>query len=165
MKPILDATAGNRVLWPNKNPPNVVFMDKETGLSTSPHLFAVWQYLPFRDNVFLLTFFDPPHSKFGKTSVHNNPKGWDNPRIVDGRKIGGTWWGSLEQGWYGVFHKAQKEFARVSEGLCFKWNTTSHPLETVLKVFEEWTEVYRKNIKSKMQRGKSKTWWITMVRK
>ena len=26
---MLDATAGNRMMWPNKNPPHVIFMDKE----------------------------------------------------------------------------------------------------------------------------------------
>lgn len=161
MKPILDATAGNRALWPNKNPPNVVFMDKETRLSTPPDIFAVWQKLPFRDNVFSLVYFDPPHSKFGLNSVHMNPKGWSEPRIVEGRKIGGTWWGSLESGWYGIFHKAQKEFARVSNLLCFKWNTTSHSLEKVLRVFEEWIETHRKNHNSDLKRGKSETWWIT----
>ena len=165
MKPILDATAGNRAMHKDKNPQNLVFMDKEMGLSTPPHLFATWQKLPFRDNVFSKVLFDPPHSKFGRNSVHNNPQGWANPRIVDGRKIGGTWWGSLETGWIGVFFKAQKEFARVSDILCFKWNTTSHSLEKVLIVFEEWIEYHRENPESRMQRGKSKTWWVTMSRK
>ena len=156
MKPILDATAGNRAYRKNKNPPHTVFMDKEIGLSRPPDILGDWKNLPFRDNVFQHVEFDPPHSKFGLNSIHMNPLG-------HGQKGGGTWWGSLETGWYGVFYKAQKEFARVSDRLCFKWNTTSHALDKVLKVFEEWVEVYRKNHTSTMKRGGSETWWITMT--
>ncbi len=157
MKPILDATAGNRALWPAKNPPNVVFMDKEIGLAMAPDLFATWQKLPFRDDVFSLVFFDPPHSKFGLNSIHMNPLG----HVA---KNGGTWWSSLETGWFGVFYKAQNEFSRVSDILCFKWNTTSHSLEKVLMVFKAWVETHRKNHSSNMKRGASETWWVTFTK-
>ncbi len=158
MKPILDATAGNRAYRKNKNPPHTVFMDKEMGLSRPPDIFGVWQHLPFRDDVFQHVEFDPAHSKFGRKSIHMNPLG-------HGQKGGGTWWSSLETGWIGTFFKAQKEFARVSDILCFKWNTTSHALEKVLIIFEEWIETYRKNHTSNMKRGKSETWWVTFTRK
>jgi hypothetical protein len=160
----LDVTAGNRAMWPNKTPPLTVFMDREIGLVVPPTVFGDWRFLPFRAGVFETVFFDPPHSKFGLKSVHMNPKGWSVPRVVEGRKIGGSWWGSLETGWFGVFFKAQREFARVGRRLCFKWNTTSHGLDKVLTVFEAWREVYRKRHRSKMKRGSPDTWWVTFVK-
>ena len=80
-------------MWKNKTPPQVVFMDKEIGLYIPPDVFAVWQYLPFRDKVFDCVLFDPPHEKFSYSSVHTDPKGWYEARIENGRKIGGTFWG------------------------------------------------------------------------
>ena len=161
---ILDATAGNRAMWKkNKSPPNVVFMDREVGLYINPDVFCVWQYLPFRNKVFTCVLFDPPHDKFSQSSVHMNPKGWHEPRIKNGRKIGGTFWGSLEKGWYGVFFKAQKEFARVSSRLCLKWNNTKHSLEYVLRVFEDWREIYRTEYRTRKRRGKTRTWWVTFL--
>jgi len=161
MKPILDATAGNRAMWKNKNPPNVVFLDREKNLATPPDVIAVWQHLPFRDNSFETVLFDPPHDKFSPSSVHMDPKGWHNGRIENGRKIGGTFWGSLEKGWAGIFYSAQKEFSRISNRLCLKWNNSRHPLEIVLSLFENWVESLRKEHNSKMRRGKTQTWWIT----
>ncbi len=166
MKPILDATAGNRAFWRCKNPPHVVFMDKEIGLSRPPHIFAVWQHLPFRDDVFSLGFFDPPHEKFGKNSIHNDPRGWDTDRYVDGRKIGGTFWGSLPKHWQGAFHKAAKELCRVAARLCFKWNTSRMPVDRPLTLFKDyWIIVQDKIHHSNRRRGKTETHWVTMVRK
>lgn len=165
MKPVLDSTAGNRAMWKNKNPPFVVFFDKEIELFCPPHVLGVWQNLPFRDNVFSVVIFDPPHAKFGLNSVHMNPKGWNDPEVRDSRKIGGTFWGSLEVGWFGVFNKAQIEFARVSDRLVFKWNETSHSLEKVLFVFSEWRIQFRNQINHNKKRGKSKTWWVMLLNK
>jgi len=165
MKPILDATAGNRAMWPNKKPPFVVFMDREKNLYISPDIFGDWRYLPFRDNSFSCVLYDPPHARFGYSSVHTDPKGWNEPRIENGRKIGGTYWGTLETGWAGVFYKAQKEFNRVSERLCFKWNTSQYSLERVLNLFDSWVVAMAKEYNTNMRRGKSETHWVTMVRK
>lgn len=161
---MLDATAGNRAFWKNKNPPNVIFLDKEIELAIPPDVFAIWQHLPFREKVFETTLFDPPHDRFSPTSVHMNPKGWYEPEIRNGRRIGGTFWGSLERGWAGQFYSAQKEFARVSDRLCLKWNNTKIPLERVLLLFEEWKEIYRTEYNTNMRRGKTQTWWVTFTR-
>ncbi len=66
MKPILDATAGNRLMWRRKegvphDPPHVIFMDKETGLSIKQDVIGDFRGLVssvcvddsyFRDAVF-----------------------------------------------------------------------------------------------------------------
>ncbi|GAH58480.1 unnamed protein product, partial [marine sediment metagenome] len=58
---ILDATAGNRMIWKNKHPPNIVFMDKRVDFNLLPDVNAVWEHSPFRDDVFDCVIFDPPH--------------------------------------------------------------------------------------------------------
>jgi len=139
-------------------------MDREKELAVPPHVFSVWQNLPFRDNAFSCILFDPPHDRFSLSSVHMNPKGWYNNRVEEGRRIGGTFWGSLDKSWIGIFYKAQKEFARVSDRLCLKWNDSRHPLEKVLIVFDSWKEVLRKKHFSSMKRGKTNTWWVAFVK-
>ena len=160
---ILDATAGNRAMWKNKNPPNVIFMDKEIGLAIPPNVFAIWQNLPFRDDVFETILFDPPHDRFSPSSVHMNPQGWHNPRVEGGRKIGGTFWGSLSSSWAGEFIRASKEFHRIAIRLCFKWNDSRYPLERPLSFFEEWIPIQIKEHFSKRRRGKTNTYWVTMI--
>ena len=160
---MLDATAGNRAMWPNKNPPNVIFMDKEIGLFVPPHLFCDWRYLPFRDKVFKTILFDPPHDVFSKGSVHMNPKGWNEPRLEEGRKIGGTFWGSLDKSWAGIFHKAQREFRRVASRLCLKWNDSEISLERVLLRFPDWRIIQINEYQTNMRRGNTLTWWVTFI--
>ena len=59
MKPILDATAGNRHLWgKNKYPENVVFMDKEKNLRIPPDVIATWDKIPYPDDYFHCIIFD-----------------------------------------------------------------------------------------------------------
>ena len=160
---MLDATAGNRAMWKNKTPPHTLFLDREVGLSTPPDIFAVWQKLPFRDKVFDCVLFDPPHDKFSPSSVHMNPQGWHNPRIESGHKIGGTFWGSLSKTWPADFIKASGEFLRVSKRLCLKWNDSRHDLDKVLSFFKDWSIVQIKEHFSTMRRGKTNTFWVTMI--
>ena len=163
MSLILDATAGNRTLWP-RDPPNTIFLDKETRLAIPPDIIAIWQKLPFRDKVFSLVIFDPPHEKFGRNSVHTNPKGWTNPRIENGRKIGGTFWGSLHPSWPGQFIRAAAEFARVASRLCLKWNDSKYPLERITYLFREhWKPTFTKKHESpRKKHSKTNTFWVTM---
>lgn len=74
---ILDATAGSRSIWYQKNNPFTVYFDKREGkfLSQSgnkvkqdvrtynilPSVAGRWESLPFRDECFDMIVFDPPH--------------------------------------------------------------------------------------------------------
>ncbi len=74
---ILDATAGQRGIWYQKEHPFVVFLDQRCGKYSSktdncrlkneriydiyPTVVSEWQHLPFPDNCFDMIVFDPPH--------------------------------------------------------------------------------------------------------
>lgn len=157
---MLDATAGNRVMWKNKNPFNIIFLDREYDLGLTPDIFADNQYLPFRKNVFTCVFYDPPY-QWGKTLWSNNPKGKTE--------------GSSNWTWYGTYNNkkellhnllnANKEFSRVSKRLCFKWCDLKIPIRNILSIFKTyWNIVYKKKHNSKKQTSKNQTWWVTFIR-
>jgi len=158
---LLDATAGNRMMWPNKKPPLTVFMDKEVGLARPPDLVGVWEYLPFRDDVFDCVIFDPPHLfKRGLNSFFNQ----DPTRISN---KGFTWYGSFKNKTHCLvsLNKAQKEFSRVSKRLCLKWNEVDLNLWNVLPFFKCWKEIHRYRYKSRRPQSSGKdTYWVTFVR-
>lgn len=162
---VLDATAGNRLMWPCKNPPLTVFMDKEMELHRPPDIFAVWQYLPFRDNIFELIFFDPPNLI---------TRGIFNPWYADPKSAGGA-----SGSWYGFFTSkihlttsivgAAKEFYRVGRRLCVKWFEDRVTVWQLLPLLRPWVEVARFNPKPRMGRRSwrhtsSKTFWIILTR-
>ena len=170
---ILDATAGNRMMWTNKNPPLTVFLDKEIKLRIPPDVFGCWEKLPFRCDVFHTIIFDPPHyPTFGPKSIHSNPKG-------------ASWFGM-----YGTKKKliramanALKEFRRVGKNscrLCFKWcdtrieylekttgrwrRRTENPnLWNLLSLFYDWIEVFRREYTSRYGKNNQTTYWITFI--
>ena len=161
MKPILDATAGNRhIHGENKHPDNVVFMDKEPNLRIPPDVVATWDKIPYPDDYFHCVIFDPPHV-FSLTSMYNqDPKARPN----GSKKI---------PGWYGAFASkrdavcqiiaGQKEFARVAPRICFKWNEASLSIDRVLTCFTEWDIIFKEPAPSRGD--KPSTWWVKMVRK
>lgn len=158
---MLDATAGNRMIWPNKNPPNVVFMDKEIRLAFSPHIFADFRDLPFRDDVFDCVLFDPPHS----CSI---PPWWNSPtrsKNVNNPSLN-AWYGKFEnkRDMFSSIHRAQKEFARVAKRLCLKWSELEVTLWKIMPFFKEWEVIQTKPHIGKYKAGKTKTYWITFIR-
>lgn len=156
----LDATAGNRMIWPNKNPPLTVFMDKECDLSIPPDIIGDFRKLPFRDDVFQCVVFDPPHS----CSI---PPWWADPSTSKKRRGNlASWYGKFENkiDMFSSINLAQKEFARVSKRLCFKWSELEISLWKILPFFNEWTHIKTKNHKGKFKVGKIKTYWITFLR-
>lgn len=159
----LDATAGNRSMWPNKNPPCVIFLDKETRLAVPPDIFASFEQLPFRDGVFDLAFFDPPHmiDRGRPNAWFSNPKG-------KGGSIG-TFYGSYKSRRELIISisKAAPELYRISRRLCFKWFEDRVSLMQVLSLFKPWKIIYKVNPRPRMGRrswrGSSpKTWWVTL---
>ena len=161
MKPVLDATAGNRHMWGrNKHPDGVIFLDKETNLRIKPDVIATWDQIPYPDDYFHCIIFDPPHV-FSETSMYNKDP---QARPNGAKKI---------PGWYGAFkdkreaiiqiHGAQKEFARLAPRMCFKWNDASLSIDRILTVFTEWDVQFMEQAPT---RGKKpSTWWVKLVRK
>ena len=76
---ILDATAGGRMMWFDKNPDDVLFVDKRVVppgaivqqplWNCQPDIQADNTRLPFADNTFEMVVFDPPHVKFTPASL------------------------------------------------------------------------------------------------
>ena len=153
MSLLLDASAGNRMMWPNKNPLNTVFMDRNILLKIPPDIFGVWEYTPFRDNVFFTTLFDPPH-KFNRTSGF-----WADPSSPNyyGAEIPRT---KLITGiYYGT-----REFLRISQRLCFKWSDDEISLPRVLSLFpKEWKKILHKTINKKLAHG-NLLHWLTFIK-
>lgn len=155
---MLDATAGNRVMWTNKFPPYTIFLDKEHDLLIPPDIVAVHEHLPFRDDVFDCVLYDPPYST-------NLPPWMLNKKTRPGS-------GGLA--WYGLYktkremlvsiYRATQEFLRVSKRLCFKWNEMQVSLWKVLPFFKPWKMIHKLEWKTKMKRGKNKTYWVTFLR-
>ncbi len=154
---MLDVTAGNRMLWPNKNPPNTVFMDKEVGLRVAPDIFGAWNSLPFRDDSFDCIMFDPPHLMYmGPNSMHRDPGGQ-------------SWWGL---GWKNrmdlvrTLVTAQREFSRVGKRLLFKWGESRDggSVNRLLSLFTEWREIHRYTRPSQ-GRSRNDTHWVTFIRR
>jgi len=156
---MLDATAGNRMMWPNKNPPNVIFMDRETRLIVPPDIFGDYRQCPFRDNIFDCVIFDLPHAARGY-------KFYKNFKAIDPKSDGFYGWNITKIELLSGLHKAQKEFARISPRLCLKWSDVDWGLWNILPFFEEWDEVHRMEFKIKSHRKtqKLKTWWVTFIR-
>ena len=150
----LDATAGNRMMWKNKHPPNTVFMDKRGDLNPPPDIVAVWENCPFRKMIFGRVIFDPPHI------VRSG--GYD-PRFGLHRKYGA--WGSKRALIISII-KAQREFARLAIRLCFKWceSRDAPTLWQLLPLFSRWTKIYEKKVKTKGQGNiRGDVFWVTFI--
>jgi len=160
---ILDATAGNRRMWPNKNPPSTVFIDRELRLARPPTIFADNRYCPFRDDVFDCVIYDPPY-------YLRNDEGWMffNPDLKKTPKKGGNPFGH-----YGLYRskkelfnnlfRASREFLRISRRLCFKWGSGDFDLWIVLPFFRPWVEIHRRSMKGRGYKKKSRGWWVTFI--
>jgi len=149
---LLDATAGNRMMWKNKSPPLTVFMDSQIKLNTPPDVFGCWEYTPFRDGIFLTVIFDPPH-KFNRTSGF-----WADPTSLNyyGADI------RREKLVSGIY-QGTREFLRIAQRLCFKWCDDEISLWRILGLLpKEWKEIFRKGDDKVRVHGNT-TWWITFI--
>ncbi len=137
------------MMWKNKSPLGWIFMDKK--IDVNPDIQAVWEHLPFRDNVFNCVLFDPPHIVVWGTGT---------PQIA---KVFGSW--PYTKNITPSIFKSIKEFARVSGRLIFKWcdtrdGTTWWKLKPVFKGI--WDTILERELKNKGS-GFGSTWWISFV--
>lgn len=127
-KTILDVTCGSRMMWFEKNHPDVVYTDKRKGTFEAygrktvidPDIQVDFKELPFADNSFHLVVMDPPHSKW-----------------LGGNTILGQQYGQLFSDWRMEIAEGFKECMRVLKPhgtLIFKWNDKDIKLTELLKV-------------------------------
>jgi len=128
---ILDACCGGRMFWFNKKHPNTLYVDNRIsnegfgynpGHRVQPDIVMDFKNLKFKDNVFKLVVFDPPHL-FGKSLNTNMTKCY----------------GSLnKETWKDDLKKGFDECWRVLDKfgiLIFKWNEFSIRKKEVLELF------------------------------
>lgn len=147
---ILDATAGSRMIWFDKENPDVLYMDNRQltdilcdgrVLNINPDVVADFRDMPFPDNTFYLVVFDPPHLV----------KAGDNSWLA--KK-----YGVLESTWQEDIRQGFRECMRVlkSNGvLIFKWNEEQIKLSEVLKAID---------YKPLFGNRRSKTHWLVFMK-
>lgn len=112
---ILDATAGNRAVWFDKNYPDAVYIDRRQFPKT---LWLDCRWTPFKDGSFDLVVFDPPHMAIG-------------PRARMARTYGHFSTREIRD----LVRDAFREFHRIlrPDGLvAFKWNDHDTKLDRIL---------------------------------
>lgn len=146
------------MMWKNKNPPNMIFMDRETRLKIAPDVFGDYRRCPFRDDVFDCVIFDPPHAARG----YKQYKGF---KATDPQSNGFYGWNITKSELIAGLNRAQKEFMRISKRLCLKWSDVDWSLWRILPLFKGWTEVNRMEFKIRSNRKtqKLKTYWVTFI--
>lgn len=162
---ILDVTAGNRMIWGKNKQQSVdraVFLDKEYGFRFNPDIIADNTKLPFRTNFqFTSILFDPPWGI-------NMPPWWKDKTRAGGTR--GDYFGDFKskRQLLSYIHKAQKEFQRYTNRLCFKWGERNVSLWKILPFFKDgWIEVSRREIGARRNvggRSKNRNWWVTFLR-
>lgn len=124
---VLDPCCGSRMMWMDKQHPDVVFGDKRTEthvlcdgrtLRIEPDMTLDFTALPFEDGTFKLVVFDPPH-------LHTaGPRSWLAAKYG---KLGPNWREDLRKGFAECFR------VLATDGvLVFKWNETQVKVGEVL---------------------------------
>jgi len=130
---ILDPCCGGKMMWVNKNHPNVLYGDirriekghikEQRNHSVNPDILIDFREMPFEDSSFKLVVFDPPHltiTKAGTESIMAKKFGY---------LIAETWQDDLKRGF--------SECWRVLEDygiLIFKWNDVEISYKKVLAI-------------------------------
>lgn len=135
MSRVLDPCCGSRMMWFDRDNPDVVFGDQrrevltvtdrshgcEDGTRTliiDPDVLIDFRDLPYPDGAFRLVAFDPPHL------VRAGPKSWLAAKYG---KLGQDWRDDLRAGFAECFRVLHADGVLV-----FKWNETQVKLRDVL---------------------------------
>lgn len=135
LKRVLDPCCGGRMMWFDRQNPDVVFGDRRAETITvidrshgnasgqriiniAPDTLMDFRALPYPDGTFKLVSFDPPHL------VRAGPKSWLAAKYG---KLGEDWREDLRAGFSECFR------VLAADGvLVFKWNETQVKLSEVL---------------------------------
>lgn len=154
---ILDATAGFRMMWYDKQHPNAVYIDQRP--ECEPDFVMDWsKKLDFQDKSFKLVVFDPPHIVQGNTANSN--------QIIQE-------YGALKpETWRADLKTAFNELWRVlDEGgiLLFKWATPHVSSNEVLALIPQkplfYQIVQKTSLSKKARNNKVRTLWFCFMKK
>lgn len=151
---ILDATAGYRMMWFNKQHPNTIYLDKRE--EVKPDIVANFTNMKqFPDNTFNLIVFDPPHT------IRN---GISDPKSIFQRNFGWlepeTWQYELKEGLSECYRVLAPKGVLV-----FKWSTyyknikQIEPLFPIKPLFSQTTHSHRRG-----KRPKQETVWFCFMK-
>jgi len=151
---ILDATAGFRMMWFNKQHPNTLYIDKRA--ECNPDIITDFKNLAFiKSESKKLIVFDPPHD-----CCHNNAKGTFTENF--GALTPETWFSELKQGF--------EELWRIlaPEGiLLFKWNDHDKRLSQLQPCFPTdplIMQITKQDYSIRSRKCKTKTFWICFMK-
>lgn len=129
--PVLDMTAGSRMMWFNKHNGLATFVDKRqlheqllSGhvIDVDPDVLADWTLgLPFENETYNLVLFDPPHL------IHAGDNSWLAKKYAT----------LNADNWQEIIKLGFDEGMRVLKQngtLIFKWNDSQIPLREILDV-------------------------------
>jgi tRNA G10 N-methylase Trm11 len=129
---ILDATAGNRGIWFNKNHPLATYIDINP--KVKPDIVMDCTKTCFPDKTFDLIVFDPPH--IGSSS--------QNKGIITTR------YGHLRANEIRrLIYNAFKEFNRILKDggfVLFKWNDHDQKLDKILGLVEDFEPLFGQRV-------------------
>jgi len=169
---ILDATAGNRMMWRTKEDSRILWIDIEPDLTITPDILLDCTDTKFEEKRFNLIVFDPPHIVGGRKygSVFSTPnmteqgKKWRPGRSVP------AYYGSdkyqTRNELLSFITKAEKEFYRIlsDNGVLFiKWNEVTIPLEEILGIFSKWKIMIKIPVK-KIKNEDTFTYWLLLMK-
>lgn len=132
---VLDPCCGTRMMWFDRENPDVIFGDKRSEVITltdrshgnasgqrtlriEPDVQLDFRKLPYADGTFKLVAFDPPHL------VRAGPKSWLAAKYG---KLGEDWRNDLRAGFAECFRVLSTDGVLV-----FKWNETQVKVSEVL---------------------------------
>jgi hypothetical protein len=174
---ILDAGCGNRIMWEQKNNPDIIFIDIEKELQRKPNIFASNIALPFTNEMFDSVFFDPPfkwncddHQFFSFPNREKLHKMYPDIRPD-----------TCPPSYYGIdryktrselvnyIYRAEKELYRIlkPDGMLWvRWcemvNMTHHQ---VLAIFQNWRICLTHEIgSSKRVTGETNSYWFMLMK-
>lgn len=152
---ILDATAGKRMIWQNKQHPNCIYLDERK--EVNPDIIGDFRDLKeFKDESFNLIVFDPPHHTQELPSEKRRPnrftKCYGNPLNPE------TWAYDIEKG--------ITECLRVLKPygvLVFKWTTINIKIKTLKHVFPI-KPLFGQRVTNGKLKNKTQTWWFIFMK-
>lgn len=141
---ILDVSAGNRAMWFDKQHPDCTYIDLR--MIVRPDCTADSRYLPFKNAVFDLAVFDPPHVNFGKNAEMSKTYGWHTTEEIRD-----------------IIRRTGIELSRVLRPqaiMNLKWNDHDQKLDTVLKLLSTWEPLFGQRTGGSTSKHPSSTYWI-----